>query len=69
MARSTQTPSRALPTGLSGASEYPQAIGRPDRSTFAPPGAPVQDRVSPTLDRVGARSRTSPLGQPTRSSQ
>jgi hypothetical protein len=69
MARSIPAPTRALPTGLSGAGEYFTTIPRPDRSTFAPAGAPVQDRVSPTLDRVGARSRTSPLGQPTRSSQ
>lgn len=71
MARNT--PTRSLPSGLSGAGEYVRCIPRADRSTLggAPggvypddvPSSATQDRIPPTLDRVGPRSATSPLGQ------
>jgi len=60
------SPSRPLPTGLPGTSEYPQTIVRPDRPEIAPGGNRVDPRRIPaTLDASAPASRTSPVGQPT----
>jgi hypothetical protein len=69
------TPTRNQPTGLSAVSQNVKPIPRADQSPIGGargslyPNDPMGNRVSPdrvpaTLDRVGPRSRTSPLGQP-----
>jgi len=59
------SPSRPLPTGLPGTSEYPQTIVRPDRPEIALGGNTVARKaIPPTFGISGATSRTSPVGRP-----
>jgi hypothetical protein len=79
--RTSKQPTRPLPTGLSGSSEYVQqsAVSRADQSTTGgargslysdPLGNTVRRSAIPqTFDLTGPRTRTSPLGQPKSSGQ